>query len=139
MNEKYSYKDFSGQSFIEIDPFEFNNSEIIGSCFAIRDWDKTKNNVFPVGMTGVTFKKCNLTNVIIPPGNILTDKSVNERILWQNDGEDWIVDVNGNPLSPWKAYRFDKYNLSKDPNDIPAEKVKVGVVETAEIVALGSS
>ncbi len=60
VNEKYSYKDFTGQTFEKVDPKEFSNSTIIGSCF----YDHTKMRfILPDGVSNVTFKKCNLDNV----------------------------------------------------------------------------
>lgn len=61
LNEKYSYKDFSFQNFSGVDAKEFNNTEIIGSCFC-----QSRNeisDIFPDDMVNVTFINCNLDNV----------------------------------------------------------------------------
>jgi hypothetical protein len=71
MNEKYSHKDFSGKSLIDVDPKELNDTEIHGSCFAQEvPFGKQAEfvRVFPEEMTGVTFVGCNLDNVLVPEG-----------------------------------------------------------------------
>ena len=120
INEKYSYANLSGQDFTKVDAKEFNNSEIVGSGFAFRDWSKD-NNVFPPTMTGVTFTACNLDNVIIPPGNIIGEKTCNVRYMVQADGEDWLVDVDGIPYEPFKLERLIKAGKNTDPSKIPTD------------------
>jgi hypothetical protein len=121
VNEKYSYKDFIGKTFLDVDPSEFNNTEIIGSCFYQESSYGTINpmkDVFPVGMTGVTFIKCNLDNVRIPIGNTVVG-GTNKRILVQNDREDWILDENNKPIEPMDKERRLAVGLSINPKDIP--------------------
>lgn len=69
VNEKYSYKDFTGQNFLDIDPSEFSNTTIVGSCFY---QSKMGSKVFPDGIENVTFERNNLDNVLLPdvPSNI---------------------------------------------------------------------
>ncbi len=114
MNKKYSFKDFTGQSFAHLPAEEFNNSEIIGSCFS---QEHKVRNIFPADMTGVHFRRCNLDNCFIPPGNVLKkdgwEKCSNRRFRVQNDGHDWIVDESGNPVEP-----CDKDVLMKFPEKL---------------------
>lgn len=55
--------------------------------------------VFPDGMKGVRFKRCNLDNVVIPPGNpdLGDHENVSRRRFKANpaDGKDWEVDQAG--------------------------------------------
>lgn len=117
MNEKYSYKDFTQKSLAHLDASEFNNSEIIGSCF----YHETPTEVFPPDILGVTFTKCNMDNVILPEGNTIVG-GCHRMLKLQNDLEDWIIDKDGNPVEPTNKERFIRLGLSIDPKDIPAEK-----------------
>ena len=103
INEKYSFKDFSGRDFSNLDPKkEFDNTEIVGSCFYQEN--KPLSEIFPALMTGVTFKRCNLDNVKVPAGNtIITEdweKCCNKQIHVQNDLRDWEVDKDLKAVRP---------------------------------------
>ena len=122
INEKYSFKDFSGRDFSKLDPKkEFNNTEIVGSCFYQEN--KPFSEIFPALMTGVTFKRCNLDNVKVPAGNtIITEdweKCCNKQIHVQNDLRDWEVDKD---LKAVKPLHNDGENV--DPIKIPANYAK---------------
>lgn len=99
---------------------DFNNSEIIGSCFYQQVAPDTQ--VFPTGITGVKFIRCNIDNVLIPSGNTI-EGGCHRKIKMQNDLEDWIVDGSGNLIEPVSKKKFEKLGLSTNPKDIPAEKV----------------
>ena len=72
-------------------------------------------------MTGVTFRKSNLTNCNVPAGNTVDGNSCStDRLCVQNDYEDWLVDDQGDPLAPVNPKAFDRWGVSKDPVDIPA-------------------
>ena len=120
LNKEYSYKDFTGQYLTDVPAEEFNNSEIVGSCFHIGN--QPFSDVFPPDMTGVTFTKCSLSNIIIPPGNTVGEGCQHRQIKTQNDGEMWLVDKDGKPIEPLRKDRFEKLGLSTDPKDIPATK-----------------
>ena len=129
INEKYSFKGFPyhGLSFKKIDPKEFNNTTIKGSCF-YQEWlegeKEVEKEIFPEGMTGVTFKGCNLDNVIVPIGNTVIG-GTHKLIQVQNDWEDWVLEkkdgklVAKEPMN--KKLRIEK-GFSVDVNDIPSEK-----------------
>jgi len=131
LNEKYSHKDFTGQSFTDLNADEFNDSEIIGSCFAQESEYSTQGlddnppnpmvDVFPAAMTGVTFTKCNLDNCNIPAGNTVSG-GTNKKIRIQNDLSDWILDSGNKPIEPQDKKDRIKLSISIDPNDIPLDK-----------------
>jgi len=121
-NKKYSFGDFTNQSFVNVSPSEFNNTDIVGSCFYQEH--HPNSNIFPFGMIGVTFKRCNLDNVIVPVGNSMItegwEKCTNKKIMVQNDLEDWILDESLNPVT--------KMDGTGDPQDIPAQYTREEVV-----------
>lgn len=61
--------------------------------------EKPEAQVLPSDLTGTTFIACNLDNVLVPPGNTLINCS--NRMFQANpdDGQDWLVDSDGNFLS----------------------------------------
>lgn len=88
------------KSFKDVDAKEFNNSVIVGSCFyqeASEDDAEVLKDIFPDGMKGVTFRRYNLDNVYIPPGNILDGSGTHKRIK-AIDGVDMIVDKDLKPI-----------------------------------------
>ena len=135
LNDKYSFGAFMGQSFRNRPVEEFSDTEIVGSCFYQED--KPDSQVFPPSMTGVTFRRCNLDNVFIPPGNTVVtegeDYCCTKRIMVQpptpkakpdKDDEpdaciDWIVDKANKPVEPMDKKRFIEEGRSLDPKDIP--------------------
>lgn len=98
--------------------------EIVGSCFyresPLGETGDPRKKIFPAGMTGVIFNRCNLDNVDVPAGNTIINSIGNRRIRVQNDMEDWLVDDAGNPTAPLDPKRFERLGMSKDPKDIPA-------------------
>lgn len=108
-------------------------TEIVGTCFykesQLGETGDPYREIFPATMTGVIFKRCNLDNVYVPPGNTITDdagiSSSYRRIRVQNDLEDWIVDASGNPIEPIDIKGFEELGKSTDPNDIPASPIGV--------------
>lgn len=73
-----------------------NDEIIVCSCFSQQKPDTV---IFPEEMTGVTFINCNLDNVLIPPGNTV-EGGLHRRYLTLEDGTDWIIDENNNPVEP---------------------------------------
>lgn len=110
-----------------------SGTEIVGTCFycesELGDIGDPYKRIFPPTMTGVIFKRCNLDNVYVPPGNTITDdagiQSSHRRIRIQNDLEDWVVDEIGAPKEPLDIKRFEELGKSVDPRDIPASPIEV--------------
>ena len=96
INKKYSYKDLMGKNFSDVDAKDFNNSQIIGSCFYQEG--EPDQTIFPKTMEGVVFIKCNLDNVVIPNNNTVEDCSCKRIKFNPDDKEDWIVDEYENLL-----------------------------------------
>jgi hypothetical protein len=126
LNEKYSYKDCTQQKFTKLDAKEFDNSEVVGTCFH-QNVPKTK--VFPVGMTGVKFQKCNLDNCEIPAGNTI-EGGCHRWIALQKDGEDWFLDDNLDPVEPMNKALYEKLGLDVNPVSISATQLDQSVVQT---------
>lgn len=129
LNEKYSYKDFTGKSFRDISVEEFNNTIIVGSCFYQEwDWDRPETSVvkdiFPDGLKDITFENCNLDNVRILDKceNCTFIKNTMKTIKVQNDWDDWILDNALKPIEPLNKQDRLKVGVSVDPKDIPSEK-----------------
>lgn len=86
-----SSKDFTGR---DLSSMNISNKVIYGSCFSQEQLDR---HCFPENMTGVTFINCNLDNCYIPEGNTILGKQP-RRFQLQEDGFDWILDKNNNPV-----------------------------------------
>ena len=132
VNEKYSYKAYPYHelSFKDRPASEFSNTTIIGSCFFQEN--KPNSDIFPDGMIGVTFEKCNLDNIYIPFGNVVVG-GTKQMLKVQNDLSDWILDNSLKPTEPMdKELRLEK-SISVDPIDIPLTKQEQDVFEKADI------
>ena len=121
INEKYSYRDFTGADLTAIDPAEFNDTEIVGSCFYREG--QVNAHVFPNGMKGVTFIACNLDNVLVTGTNTIEPSCTHKKIKVQNDWDDWVLDdATELPIYPMNRRFREEAKLSVDPADIPATK-----------------
>lgn len=125
--ENYNYdaslslRDFTGRIFTLDD---LNGKVIYGSCFSNTNLDA---HIFSEGMLGVTFIKCNLDNVFIPEGNTVIDCS-QRKIQVQNDGNDWEIDEDGNPIHPVDFNIYEKFGLEIPvPSEIPNKRVERSV------------
>ena len=126
INEKYSYKDFTHKTFTSTKPEEWNDTEVVGSCF----YNETpKTNVFPDGIKGVKFVRCNLDNVVIPK-DCTMEGGTNKLIKVQNDLNDWVLDENLDPVEPLNKARYVKLGISYDPADLPTEKLAENICDT---------
>jgi hypothetical protein len=142
-NEKYSFKDFTDQSFKDHKAADFNNTTIVGSCFHqnVVGEEDVLHDIFPDGMTGVHFVRCNLDNVLIPPGNTMDtegwDMCTNKRIKIQNDGFSWILDNDNKPVEPMDKEQLLNKGMSIDPEDIPAQKLSPEEVKARQDQMMG--
>ena len=124
---KYDYGDYLQQQFTE-EPAKDFDGEIVGSCFQQAEPD---TDVFPADAKA-TFVRCNLNNCTIPKGCTVGESSINHQHREQNDLEQWVLDKDGKPTTPLHEKAFDKFGLSKDPKDIPVEKVPKSPVRKAD-------
>ena len=99
INDKYSFKAYPYHklSFKDRPASEFNDTEIIGSCFCQEN--KPDSDIFPNGIMGVIFKKCNLDNIYVPPGNTIKE-GTHKKIKVQKDGLDWLLNDDLTPKEP---------------------------------------
>jgi hypothetical protein len=129
INEKYSFKDFTGMSFKGTSVLEFNNTIIVGSCFYQESSEsdlilsEIVKDIFPDGMVNVIFKRCNLDNVKIPIGNTVDKTNSTRKIRIQNDWDDWVLNDSLNPVEPMNKEDRIKSGISVNPEDIPSEKM----------------
>ena len=127
MNQKYSYQayPYHNLSFKDRPASEFNNTVIIGSCF-YQEWvegdTKVVKDIFPDGITGVTFEKCNLDNIYVPSGNKIKD-GCHRKLKIQNDLSTWILNDDLTPKEPLDKKRRVKTGISVKPKDIPNKKL----------------
>lgn len=128
INLKYSYKDFTGQSFVDLDPSEFNGKgAIIGTCLyqeSARVGPVAKA-IFPAGTEGIVFERCNLDNVELPVGSTTDARCLTRMIRVQNDNEDWRLDAELKPLEPINKESFIEEGRSIDPKDIPETRIEL--------------
>lgn len=129
-DDKYSQKDFTGWDLSGRK--DMDGITIYGSNFSQETPDAI---TLPANLSGATFLNCNLDNVFIPPGNVVTGGS-QKRFKAQNDLADWIVDSHNVPIEPINKEKFNELGLSVDPADIPAQKAKENIIfEKEKILA----
>ena len=111
---------FKNKTFLDVDPKEFSDSVIIGTSFYQKEpYTKT----FPDGVKNCELKECNADNCVLPAGFSLSGTSTNKHFKVQNNQEKYLVDAELKPITPVNGLAFDKCRLSKDPKDIPVEKL----------------
>lgn len=129
INADYSFKDFSETTFNAISADDFNNTEIIGSCFYQEN--DVNVDIFPDGLQNVTFTRCNLDNVKIKSGMRLIDCS-NRHIKVQTDGHDWELNKNnGKPVVPLTPDHPDP-----EPKHLPLLKLQSETITEEQFNAL---
>lgn len=112
LNDAYSFKDFTNRSLADR---VIRNTVVYGSCFLHETPDSV---TFAANMSGVTFIKCNLDNVIIPAGNTIISCS-QRRFKVQNDLRDWEVSALNVPLSLINQSHWAELGFSVLVSDIP--------------------
>ena len=132
LNTKHSFKawPYHNLSFKDKSAEEFSNSIIRGACYyqeaeynedSLSTTPKDpKVDIFPDGMTGVIFDRCNLWNVIVPPGNTVLPNCGIGRIRVQNDWQDWILGTDNKPVEPMDKDKRIEKGISILPEDIPS-------------------
>lgn len=120
-DDALSHKNFVNWSFVNRPEYDFNNKVIYGSVFTNETPD---SQIFPANLTGATFIKCHLQNVIIPNGNTVID-CLTDRFKRQNDGNDWLINNLNAPIKPINHAIFTKLGLPLPlPKSIPATPLK---------------
>jgi len=126
-NQDYDYDpDWSFKNFTNLNcPDLPDGITVYASSFY---WEQPDCHTFRDDLKGVTFIKCNLDNLIIPPGNVVIDCHT-RKFKCQNDGHDWCLDEKDNPVKLLCGDKpFVKFGLPiPTPADIPAEKVEKAV------------
>lgn len=130
VNKKYSFADFTGQSFLDVDPAEFSDSEIVGSCFAqeapyLPDASHASASghadprvlIFPPGVENLTLTRCNLDNVNIRGYSV--KGGTNRKIRIMNDLEDWVLDADNRPAEPMNKKQRIRAGANVNPLGIP--------------------
>jgi hypothetical protein len=125
-NEKFSHKSFLQQTLTDTDPKDWNDTDVVGSCFYN---EKPRTKVFPDGIKNVKFIGCNLDNIVIPE-TCAMEKCTNKLIQVQSDLNDWILDEDLKPVEPLDKARYIKLGVSYDPKDLPVAKAAENVLET---------
>jgi hypothetical protein len=121
-NETYSNKDMTGWDLS--DRTDMSGIYIEGLCLSQETPDA---QVLPKDLTGTTFVACNLSNVVVPDGNILIDCHTT-RFEAQNDLMDWKIDEENNPIEPVDIKTFERLGISTDPADIPEVPADIPIV-----------
>jgi len=130
-SEELSGKVWSNRSLKNVEGFK-PGVVVYASDFS---WETPDSNPWPDGMTGVTFVKCHLHNLVIPPDNT-TIECFAVRYKAQNDGNDWLIDDKDAPTLPINHKVFTKFGLPMPkPEDIPVKKAAepVNLVEVAKV------
>lgn len=134
INERYSSgfghdADWTNRDFRKTDPIEWNGTTVVGACFyqeapySATGIPDPRKDIFPRSMKDVTFRFCNLDNVIVPPGNIVEANCCHRRIRVQNDRDDWALNEDGQPLKPVNKKTRERQGVTIDPADLPERLV----------------
>lgn len=107
-----SFKKFTGLVFTQ--PFR-SGTTVYASFFST---EEPGTVIFPPNMTGVTFLRCHLDNIVIPPGNFNVDSNTRTYKV-MNDGRDWELDDLMNPKEVLSREYWYTLGYSTDPVDIP--------------------
>lgn len=91
--------ELSGKTFTGTNLQGFTGKTVYASIFSKEVPDTL---VFAEGTNSVTFVCCHLDNVAIPEGSVVINPNCGSqrRYMVQDDGLDWLVDENNNPIEP---------------------------------------
>lgn len=123
-----SGRDFTGWEFLSRPEYDFKGKVIYATCFAQESPDSP---IFDPSLKGVTFLRCNLTNVLVPPDCTVID-CVTTRVETKNDGRVWEVNEQNEPVRLTSEKHWLILGTSIDPADIPSEKLVLAENETLE-------
>jgi hypothetical protein len=125
-------KDCTGWEFKSRPEYEFPPGLVLDRhCFSQETPDA---DIFPDGMTGVTFLNCNLDNCYIPEGNTVVGGS-QRRFAPQNDLRDWEIDYDDNPTTLINEESWTARGYSTDPQQIPADLAIDPVVMRLDVIS----
>lgn len=127
-DDELSGRDFTGLEFASRPELDFSNKIIYATCFGQESPDQP---IFGDKLTGATFIRCNLTNVLVPDGNTLID-CITTRCATQNDGRVWEIDESNTPVRLTSEKHWRILGTSVDPADIPQSKLVLARHETLE-------
>lgn len=124
MSELHSFQDYHSQDLrarADVIAALVANGRAYRCCFAQPSPDTV---VFPDDLA-IEFVECDVSNCVIPVGCSLDDISISKtkRYATQNDGDDWVVDSDNNPLYPVNLKYRILCGMSINPADIPEEPV----------------
>ena len=135
--------DCTGQTFTDWPAKLFDGKAIINCCFSHETPD---TEVFPKGVKGMAFERCNLDNVAVPVGSKVTGCCTRRFKCFpltpgdvSDEGAgpvDWIVNEKGEPVEPMDKRRFEEEGRSLSPKDIPDEYEIERTISEAEFNAI---
>lgn len=143
VDEELSFKIFTNWDLKEHPELDLNGKIIYASSF----YNETPDaDILPTGLSGATFIKCDLNNVIVPGDNTIID-CTQERIEVMNDLRSWVTDPEGNAVKVLDEEYWQAKGVSIDPRTIPDKKIilkgdavladAVKVATDAKAVAIG--
>ena len=107
-------QDFTGEDLTSGAPI--TDIIIVGNCFS---QEKPDTQVFPEGSKNITFKRCNLSNVKLPPGSIVdgcqTTRFRAQSVEGEEIDQDWELDELDNPVRPLDHKAWTRDGKSIDP------------------------
>lgn len=119
VDRDWSFKNFSNMPVPDLP----DNIVVYSTLF----YHETDAEPFRRDLSGVTFVKCNLDNLVIPEGNTVIQCSQN-RFKVQNDRNDWLLDERGDVAIPMNYRTFEKLDLPMPkPEDIPLEMAEEAI------------
>ena len=127
INQLHSFKNYTNVSLKHLDASEFSNTKIKNTCFyqELKEGETDLKDIFPDGVTGLSFMCCNLDNVLIPKDTIL-EASQNRLIVKQLDEDDWVLDKTTKAvIEPANRKLFELQAKNIDPTKIVAVKLEV--------------
>lgn len=120
LDDALSFRDFTGWRFTARTDVVFAGKVIYASCFSQEEPDTV---VFRGALTGTTFIRCNLSNVVVPSGATVID-CIQTRFRVQNDLRDWeLAPVTNLPVRVIGEKHWQRLGYSVDPLDIPLTRL----------------